>query len=300
MLRAHPQHISERIMQSIVTPTPTPTPAADAQQTPAPIVPIAPAIAEAEGIKLQAQREQAADARIEALSQARQTWQDTVYKTSNDMLYGILAECYVLYHDMCGKTPQAAALREALKRKLAARNIKCSEGTHTMAKIVRCVFDGDRRRISAYSRALLAALTHKPQVPADGLAKFIADAGGVEELRLAKSPNFVPTAVKVEKAKAAIADKALAAIDGAALAQNLDAANVGAQYVLVASMQADGTLAVNAVLRSDTALKAALAAYYSTHKDAIAAQVVVQTVAKAEADKQQQMADLIEEAAKAA
>lgn len=283
-------------MDTVVTHTPTA--AVDAQQTPAPITPIAPAIAEAEGIKLQAQRQQAAEARIEALSQARQTWQDTVYKTSNDMLYGILADCYALYADMCGKSPQAAALREALKRKLAARNIKCSEGTHTMAKIVRCVFDGDRRRISAYSRALQAALSEK--VPADGLAKFISDAGGVEELRLAKSTNFVPTAVKVEKAKAAIANKALAAIDGAALAQNLDAANVGAQYVLVASMQADGALAVNAVLRSDTVLKAALAAYYSTHKDVIAAQVVVQTVAKAEADKQQQMAELIEEAAKAA
>lgn len=274
---------------------------AAADQVPAPVVAIADerakAATEAEGIKLQQQRVTSAYERIDKLSAARQSWQDTVYKTSNEMLYGILAECYVLYHDMCGKSVDAAALRAALESKLTERGIARKASTHTMAKIVRCVFDGDRRRISAYSRALLAALSEK--VAADGLAKFIEKAKGIEELRLAKSSNFVSTAKKVDKAKAAIATKSLVTIDDKALAQQLDTANVGAQYVLVASMQADGTLSVNAVLQSDAALKAALAAYYGQNKDAIAASAVNDAQVKASADKQQELEDLVTLAAAA-
>jgi hypothetical protein len=144
-----------------------------------------------------------------------------------------------------------------------------------------------------YSRALQAA--HSANAPADGLAAFIS----VEELRLAKSPNFVPTAVKVDKAKAAIATKSLVTIDDKALAKQLDTANVGAQYVLVASMQADGTLSINAVLQSDVALKAALAAYYGQNKDAIAASAVNDAQVAASADKQQELAELVAQAAAA-
>ena len=273
----------------------------DVQHVAAPVVAIAEerakAATEAEGIKLQQQRETSAYERIDKLSAARQDWQDTAYKTSNEMLYGILADCYRLYHDMCGKGVDAAALRAALERKLSERGIARKASTHTMAKIVRCVFDGDRRRISAYSRALQAALS--ANAAADGLAAFISDAGGVEELRLAKSPNFVPTAVKVDKAKAAIATKSLVTIDDKSLAKQLDTANVGAQYVLVASMQADGTLSINAVLQSDAALNAALAAYYGQNKDAIAASAVNDAQAKASADKQQGLEELVTLAAAA-
>lgn len=102
------------------------------------------------------------------------------------------------------------------------------------------------------------------------------------------------------KARVALADKQLVSLDDPEVTSSLDAANVGAQCVLIATQQADGTLAVNAIVHSSSVLSAALAAYYGKHKDVIAADVANETNAQSEADKLQQQIDLVAEAAMAA
>ena len=114
----------------------------------APIIPMAKvqvAATEAEGIEAQRQREAGAYERIVALSDRRAHWQNTVFKDSNDMLYGVLQGCYNLYADMTGKSVEASALRGALALLLKQRNIEVRESTHTMTKIVRCVLRSTRR-----------------------------------------------------------------------------------------------------------------------------------------------------------
>ena len=225
------------------------------------------AVTEAEGIKLQDVRIVAAYDRITKLFDKRQVWQDTVYKTSNEMLYAILQECYRLYNDMLGAGVVASALRDALTRKLSERSIKFDKNTHTMTKIVRCVFDGDRKRISAYSLALRAALEKK--VPVDNLVGFISDQGGVEEIRLAKSTTTASTQHKVASATDMLRNRQLAVLTTPELTEALDAAKVGEHHVLIVTQLADGSLAVNCIVSAQSAVNAALAAYYGANKDAI-------------------------------
>ena len=260
-------------------------------------VDIAVAATEAEGLNLQAVRSTAAYDRINKLSASRQHWQDTVYKTSNDMLYKILQDCYRLYDDMVGAGLTAAALREALARMLSERGIKFDKSTHTMTKIVRCVFDGDRRRISAYGLALRAALEQK--VPVETLADFICEQGGVEEIRLAKSTAAVPTQDKVAAATDMLRDKQLAVLTTPALTQALDAAKVGEQHVLIVTQLADGSLAVNCIVSTQSAVNAALTAYYSANKDVIQSHAEKNEQVNTEAIKQQTMRELVDEAAAA-
>ena len=236
----------------------------------APVIPMAEvpvAMTEAEGIAAQRKREAGAYERIVALFECRAHWQNTVFKDSNDMLYGVLQGCYNLYADMTGKSVEASALRGALALLLKQRNIEVRESTHTMTKIVRCVFDGDRRRISAYSRALRAALDKK--VPAAKLAVFIYEAGGVEELRLGKPGNAMSPADKAEQVKEAIKAKNIGVFDAAAVSDQLDHAAVGNMRILIATQDASAKFTVNAVISSASALNAALVAYYSANKDSL-------------------------------
>ena len=239
-------------------------------QEPAPVVTIGDlqkVATEADGIEAQKDRENSAYARIVGLSERRARWQNTVFKDSNDMLYGVLQGCYNLYADLSGKSVEASALRGALALLLKQRNIEVRESTHTMTKIVRCVFDGDRRRISAYSRALRAALDKK--VHAAKLAVFIYEAGGVEELRLGKPGNAMSPADKAEQVKEAIKAKNIGVFDAAAVSDQLDHAAVGNMRILIATQDASAKFTVNAVISSASAMNAALVAYYSANKDSL-------------------------------
>jgi hypothetical protein len=244
----------------------------DATQQPANVTPIAEIKAnatEAEAMELQKQRHAAAYERIAKLRDERQTWNDTVYKTSNDMLYGVLQQCYAMYFEMCGKSTTAAALREALAKHLEERKIVVLKSTHTMTKIVRCVFDGDRKRFNTYSRVLQAALAQNKAV--NELAQFIVDNGGVDEIYRAKSATALSTADKAAYAATALRDSSLATVDEAAIKQQLDAAKDGEMHVAIVTQRAGGAIEVNAIVFSEGVLKAALAAYYNAHKDAVTA-----------------------------
>lgn len=211
--------------------------------------------------------------RIEQLAIDRQAWETTVYRTSNEMLYALLQKCYQLYKDMGVDGDEAKKLRDALNNYVNKKGYKFLKSTHTISKIVKCVFsdstsnDGtDRRRVSAYSVVLQKAL--QDGVAADQIATFITNAGGVEAIRLGKKPNStaLSSTQKAAQAKASIATKSMGVAVGLQLGAQLDAGKIGAQVVLIGTWQADGTVAVQAVVQSDTALNAALASYHSESK----------------------------------
>lgn len=211
--------------------------------------------------------------RIEQLAIDRQAWETTVYRTSNEMLYGLLQKCYQLYKDMEGKGDYAKKLRESLNDYVSMKGYRFVKSTHTLSKIAKCVFSDntsnegtDRRRISAYSIVLQKALSDG--VPVDGIASYINNAGGVEAIRLGKKPNGAvsPTTQKVVEAKANIAQKSVGVAMGLPLAAKLDAGKIGTQVVLIGTWQADGSVVVQAVVQNDTALNAALASYHSESK----------------------------------
>jgi hypothetical protein len=200
----------------------------------------------------------------------REVWENTVHRTSNDQLYGLLQKCYGMYKAMGEDTLEAATLRQALKTYVSFYSIKVSDTAHGLVKIIKCVFGDDRRRASAYGIVLRRALSDKISV-AD-LPTFIRDHGGVEEIRLAKG-NAMTAKQKATLAAAAVKTNAMGVFASEELAKQMDATNIGSNAVLIGTWQADGSVLIRAVVQNGTAVNAALAGYYSNNKDAVQSQV---------------------------
>lgn len=231
---------------------------------------------------------------IEQLVIERQVWETTVYRTSNDMLYGLLQKCYALYKGMEGMSANAVVLRDGLTNYVNLNGIKCNKSSHTIVKIVKCVFGDDRRRASAYGIVLRAALAEKIAI-AD-IPSYIRNKGGVEEIRLAKSPNAMTVNQKATVAKTAVNADSMGVFASTALGEKFDAGKTGAAVVLIGTWQPDGSVIVRTVVQGETAVNTALASYYSSNKDAVQKQAAQQEAANDQQIKQ----DAVTAAAQAA
>ena len=221
---------------------------------------------------------------IEQLVIERQVWETTVYRTSNDMLYGLLQKCYALYKGMEGMSANAVVLRDGLTNYVNLNGIKCNKSSHTIVKIVKCVFGDDRRRASAYGIVLRAALAEKIAI-AD-IPSYIRNKGGVEEIRLAKSPNAMTVNQKATVAKTAVNADSMGVFASTALGEKFDAGKTGAAVVLIGTWQPDGSVIVRTVVQGETAVNTALASYYSSNKDAVQKQAAQQEAANDQQIKQ--------------
>jgi hypothetical protein len=201
---------------------------------------------------------------FEQLAAERMAWQDNAFRTSNEQLYVILQKCYQTYQAMGGDSAESIALRDGFKDYINTTGMTFKKSTHTIAKIVQCVFGQDRRRVSAYSIVLRTALDKKVGVL--DFPTFVRDAGGVEEVRLAKSPNAMTVGQKAAIATDAVSSKSLGVFASTQMGQILDAGKVGSNMVLVGTWQANGSVIVRAVVESEGVLNAALASYYSAKK----------------------------------
>ena len=194
----------------------------------------------------------------------REYWQENAFRTSNDQLYALLQKCYQFYSDMSAATAKADGMRDGLKNYIALKGYIFSSATHSITKIVKCVFGVDRRRVSAYSIALRFALSSNVSV--QDLPAFIYENGGVEQLRLAKSTTAITPKQKAEIAKDAVGDSNIAVVSSKALGRMLDAGKVNTNTVLIGTWQADGSIIVRAVVQNDGVVNAALASVYSANK----------------------------------
>jgi hypothetical protein len=199
---------------------------------------------------------------IDQLVNERQMWEGAALRTSNEQLYVLLQKCYQFYKLMGDSTTQAAALRTGLTDYINLKGFTFAKTTHTLAKIVKCVFGAERRRVSAYSIALQMALEK-------GVA--VLDAGGVEELRHDKAAGDASNKQKVLAAAAAVNACTLGVASGVGLATLLDSGKVGTQVLLIGSWQADGSVTVRAIVESDGVLNAALSSFYNANKKKLAA-----------------------------
>jgi hypothetical protein len=218
---------------------------------------------------------------IEQLKIEQEAWALGAYTNSNNLLYEILAKCYAKYEVMCLGTAEANALHTQLNDYITMYGVAVNKKSHTLHKIVKCVFGADRRRVSAYSIVLRTAAFKK--ISSSNIADFITCNGGVEEIRLSKNGNALSAKQKAEAAKTTVTTVELAQVSNEAISQKVDAANVGQQVVFIATQQANGAFVINAVIEGDTAVNAALAAYYSAHKKALVMQSTGQVVANNDA-----------------
>lgn len=203
---------------------------------------------------------------ISELIAEKEVWFTNAYKTSNDQLYALLAKCYGLYLQLQESTEAAAKLRKDLAAFVKENYPTIPNSSHTLAKIVKCVFGADRRRVSAYSIVLRTALTQHKKV--EEIAEFIREKGGVEEIRLAKSPNAMTVQEKATAGASTLANQNIVNVTAPAFKEALDAGNIGKPVVLLGTWNADGSITVHSFSNSEGAVNAALVAQFSQFKAA--------------------------------
>ena len=217
--------------------------------------------------------------KLERLETEREQWETTELAASRKRMYSLLTECYEYYLTM--KTDKASVVREQYKKGLetfiTVRQYTFLPTSHDMNKIVKSVFGVDRRRVSAYSLALRAALTagaidakgNSTPVPVADLATWLDEKGGVEEVRLGSKNKGMTPKERAEVAKTALQTSVLATFKIDSKVCPFDTNDVDKMMVLVATYRPTGELEVSAVVRHDTAVRSALAAYYSGNKEEV-------------------------------
>ncbi len=206
------------------------------------------------------------DFTLNSITQERKAWEADAHRTSNQQLYAILAKCYAFYDAMRQQADAGKMYRYQLRTFIAEHNLRFTKTSHGITKVLKCVFyDGtnsiDRRRISTYSLALRSAL--KQNIKAEALAAHIEAAGGVQEIRMA-TINAKPLVKRAELGRDAV-DQApvLATFRSDSVAQQIDSSDFDQPFVAVIVVRATGEVEVRSLLKSKSAINAALAAHYS-------------------------------------
>jgi hypothetical protein len=230
--------------------------------------------------------------RLQSMEQANHNWEVTELAASNKRKYAIMTDVYAYYQIMkCDPNKEIRTqYASALEKFIEQRKYVFLPSSHDMTRVVKCVFGTDRRRVSAYSIALREAL--KQKVSAKDLVDFIEQNGGVEQIRLG-STKPLSAKVRAGRVKDEVVGSELGVIKFDARLVRADADWADKQVVIVATYLPTGEFQANAVIRHDSAVNAALAAYYSQQ------QAAAREVAKSEREAEEQRAtDLKKSAAK--
>lgn len=203
---------------------------------------------------------------IDHLVDQRLHWENHELASSNDALYALLQHCYSLNNAMSGSDVTAKALRKGLANYIQDKKYQFKESSPLIAKIVKCVFGVDRRRVNAYSSALRVAMAEKVAVME--LPKFFKDQGGIEEVRRKATTGKAKTMKeKVELGRAVLDSEALAFITSDSLNASFSNQSLEEGVVLLATREDDGSFAVRRVVQSNSAVKSALAACSSVGEE---------------------------------
>jgi hypothetical protein len=206
-------------------------------------------------------------AKLSEMEARRQQWETTAYRTSNQQLYAVLADC--LAYGQALPVAESKQRTKDLEKFLEERGYVVKNDSPLLTRVVKAVFGNvDRRRISTYSLVLRSA--QKEGITADKLADWIEQRGGVQEVRLSRSATYVSPKAKAEQAKSTLGSLPNLAVAKDKLAELADADYVGCECVLLAKQQADGSFHIKALTRSGTAVNAALTALYGEQKKAAA------------------------------
>lgn len=197
-------------------------------------------------------------------------WEQGAYRTSNQELYGILAEC-LGYASITLSTKQAKDRAEALEEFFKTRGYKHSADMPLVTRIVKAVFGNvDRRRISTYSLVLRQAV--KESITALDLPTWIEDKGGVQEIKLGHSATYVSPKAKAQIGKQYFDGKVtIGNAKSELLSHVADAEFMGTPCVLLAEQMADGSFDIKAVVRSTSVVNAAYVALYGHQNKVIEA-----------------------------
>jgi hypothetical protein len=124
-----------------------------------------------------------ADAIITAFNELkarRECWELHQLSASNDVLYGILGDCYTIYV----RTQKSDTLREKFLKAYDAKYGKCKANTSVATKIVWAVFGKQlEQRAFNYSNVIRNVYLNLKAKPGKTFREYVVEAGGIEEIR---------------------------------------------------------------------------------------------------------------------
>jgi len=204
---------------------------------------------------------------LTTLENKRLGWEAGAYRTSNQELYAILAEClaYVTAELTLAQAKQRSAALEAFFK---ARNYTYKAELPLANKVVKAVFGGiDRRRTSTYSLVIRQAI--KEKVLPLNLAGWIEEKKGIQEIKLGRSATYISPKNKADIGKEIFDGKVIIGNAQSELLSHIaDAQFLGHSCVLLAEQMPNGSFDIKAVVRNDSAVKAAFQALYQNQKEA--------------------------------
>ena len=203
---------------------------------------------------------------LKQLSAEVSTWEAGAYASSNATLYGLLQKSYALYLELTKKTDGDLKLKkQGMADYMSANALERYVDKPLPQRIIACVFGKrDRRRIHTYSlvlRYIIAQHWEIADVPA-----MITAAGGVQEISLGRPSSSMTTKEKVAVASHQVKDAVLARVRSTELSNTFDPEKTGERFAAVLTQEADGSYSINCMVKSSTAVNAALAAYFNANK----------------------------------
>lgn len=222
--------------------------------------------------------------RIAQLSIEVSAWESGAYATSNAILYGLLQKAYGLYLDLTNSAdPNLKYKKQGLADYLALNALSSYDDKPLPQRIIACVFGKrDRRRMSTYHVVLRYIITQKWDL-ADVPVK-ISEAGGVQEISLGRPSGSMTAKEKAVVAGNQVNHAVLARVQGTELGKQFNPENTGEQFAAVLTQEADGSFSINCLVKSTTAVNAALAAYFTANRDALTQSASEHQTAKAQAN----------------
>ena len=196
------------------------------------------------------------DMALNGIIAERVSWEQNEFDRSNKKLYAILQICYAMFQAMNKTDAEAKAYKIAFNDFCERNQFVFKGSTHLTAKIVRCVFGDDRRRVSNYGTALRIAAEKNTNI--SNFITFIEKSGGVEEVRRDKKVGKSPEA-RAKVGKASLHGEVLGSVSSNVLNSKFDASAYTDAVLLLATKESDGSFAIRRVIQNSTVITTALA-----------------------------------------
>ena len=201
--------------------------------------------------------------RVENLSIKREAWESTELAHSNDALYAIFADCLELYRDLTNGDG-VKAMKKGLEDYINFKGYVFKSTSPLTLKVIRCVFGAkDRRRLSTYHSVLRVAIADKWKI--SEVAQRISEYGGVQEISLRRKDSLTAKD-KATIARDVLKSQSIAKLSSDELLKQFNIEHKGDSAVAVMTLENDGSYSVHCVVKSNTAVNAALTAYFSSNK----------------------------------
>ena len=201
--------------------------------------------------------------RVENLSIKREVWEANEQARSNEALYSIFADCLELYRDLTNGDG-VKAMKKGLEDYINIKGYVFKSTSPLTLKVIRCVFGAkDRRRLSTYHSVLRVAIADKWKI--SEVAQRISEYGGVQEISLRRKDGLTAKD-KATIAREALMSRAVAKLSSEELLKQFNIEHTGESSVAVMTLENDGSYSVHCVVKSNTAVNAALTAYFSSNK----------------------------------